>query len=127
MAQAPSASPFQPGDRVVTMSFGSYAERVAAVPEATFPLPEALSFEEGAEVSLNYLTVLAGLKRRGRRCGRERARQGAAGGTGTAAIQVAKALGARVFGVVSSEGRRRWRSTPGQRRHFGREMTGASR
>ena len=86
------------------MSFGSYAERVAAVPEATFPLPEALSFEEGAAYPLNYLTALAGLKRRGRlQAGESVLVQGAAGGTGTAAIQVAKALGARVFGVVSSE------------------------
>ncbi len=104
VGNAPAGNRFSNGDRVVTLSFGAYAERVVAVPEATFALPDGLSFEEGAALPLNYLTALAGLKRRGRlQRGETVLVQGAAGGAGTAAIQVAKALGARVFGVVSSD------------------------
>jgi len=101
---APASSPFEAGDRVVTLSFGSFAEQVVAVPEATFALPAGLDFAEGAAYPLNYLTALAGLERRGRlRAGETVLVQGAAGGTGTAAIQVAKALGARVLALVSTE------------------------
>jgi len=101
---APADSPHNPGDRVITMSFGSYAEQVAAQPAFTFPLPAALDFAEGAAFGLNYLTALAALKRRGNlQPGETVLVQGAAGGTGTAAIQVAKGLGARTIAAVSSE------------------------
>ena len=104
VARAPEDSVLEPGDRVVTLTFGAFAERIAAVPQATFALPDTLSFEEGAAYPLNYLTAIAGLKRRGRLAAGESVLvQGAAGGVGTAAIQVAKALGARVIGLVSTE------------------------
>ena len=94
----------EPGDRVVTLTFGAFAERIAAVPQATFALPDTLSFEEGAGYPLNYLTAVAGLKRRGRlTAGESVLVSGAAGGVGTAAIQVARALGARTIGLVSTE------------------------
>ncbi|HEU0023284.1 MAG TPA: NADPH:quinone oxidoreductase family protein [Thermoleophilaceae bacterium] len=102
--RAPADGPFAVGDRVMTLSFGAHAEQVAAVPEATFPLPEELSYEEGASLPLNYLTALAALERRGRlRAGEAVLVHGAAGGVGTAAIQVAKALGARVAAAVSTD------------------------
>ena len=102
--RAPADSPFTAGDRVMTMSFGSHAEQVAAVPELTWALPDALSYEEGAAFPLNYMTALAALERRGRLVAGERVLiHGAAGGLGTASIQVAKALDAEVVAVVSTE------------------------
>src|SRR6266545_4782758 len=94
VVRAPSGSPFSAGDRVMTLTFGAHAEQVAALPETTFPLPAALSYEEGAALPLNYLTAVAALERRGRlRSGETALIHGAAGGVGTASIQVAKALG----------------------------------
>jgi NADPH:quinone reductase len=102
--RAPEGSRFGVGDRVVTLSFGAHAEQVAAVPEATFPLPDALSYEEGAALPLNYLTALAALDRRGGlRPGEQVLVHGAAGGVGTATIQVAKGLGAEVTASVSTD------------------------
>ncbi len=104
VVRAPDDSPFAVGDRVMTLSFGAHAEQVAAVPEATFALPEAMSYEEGAAFPLNYLTALAALERRGRLAAGERVLvHGAAGGVGTATIQVGKALGAHVIASVSSD------------------------
>jgi NADPH2:quinone reductase len=104
VVRAPEGGPFAVGDRVVTLSYGAHAERMAAIPEATFPLPDELSFEEGAALPLNYLTALAALERRGRlRAGETVLVHGAAGGVGTACVQVAKAMGASVVGVVSTE------------------------
>ena len=104
VVRAPAGGPFELGDRVTTMSFGAHAERVAALPEATTPLPVELSFEEGAALPLNYLTALAALDRRGGLEADETVLvHGAAGGVGTACVQVAKALGAEVVAVVSTE------------------------
>lgn len=101
---APPGSAFALGQPVMTLSFGAHAEQVSAVPEATWPLPPGVSFEEAAAFPLNYLTAYAALALRGRlRAGETVLVQGAAGGVGTAAIQVAKGLGARVVGVVSTE------------------------
>jgi NADPH2:quinone reductase len=102
--RAPADSGFAAGDRVVTLSFGAHAEQVAAAPETTFALPDQLSYEEGAALPLNYLTALAALDRRGAlRAGETVLVHGAAGGVGTATVQVAKALGAEVVAVVSTE------------------------
>ncbi|MGH7288202.1 MAG: NADPH:quinone oxidoreductase family protein [Myxococcota bacterium] len=102
VVHAPAESALRPGDPVVTMSFGAFAEQVVANPASTFPLPAALSFHEGAALPLNYLTALAGLERRGRlRAGEILLVHGAGGGAGSAAVQVGKALGARVIAIVS--------------------------
>lgn len=102
VVRAPADGPFHPGDAVVTMSFGAFAEEIVANPASTFPLPRGLSFHEGAALPLNYLTALAGLQRRGRlQAGETLLVQGGGGGVGSAAIQVGKALGARVIAVVS--------------------------
>jgi len=104
VVRAPSGSPLSPGDRVMALAFGSHAEQVAAVPETTFPLPAPLSYEEGAALPLNYLTALAALDRRGGlRPGEQVLVHGAAGGVGTATIQVAKGLGAEVIAAVSTD------------------------
>ena len=49
--RAPSDSPFAVGERVMTLSLGAHAEQVAALPEATFPLPDELGYEEGAALA----------------------------------------------------------------------------
>lgn len=108
VVKAPLDGRFTVGDRVVTLSFGTHAERVAAVPETTFPLPGGFSFEEGAAYPLNYLTAYAGLHQRaGLAEGETVLVHGAGGGAGTAAIQVAKALGARTLAIVSGEAKAR--------------------
>lgn len=97
------ASRFRPGDRVVALCrFGGYAERVV-VPEAqVFPLPENLSFEEGAAVLVNYLTayqsleVMAGLK-----SGERVLVHSAGGGVGLAALDLCRHAGADVIAVAS--------------------------
>lgn len=104
VVRAPADGPFAVGDRVITMTFGSHAEQVAAVPQMTWALPDGLTYEEGAALPLNYMTAVAALERRGRLVAGETVLvHGAAGGVGTAAIQVGKALGATVIASVSTE------------------------
>jgi NADPH2:quinone reductase len=102
---APDGAAVKEGDRVAAFSMlGAFAE-VAVAPEFfAFPLPDELDFEQGAALVLNYHTAYFSLKLRGRLAEGETVLvHGAAGGVGTAAIQVAKGLGARVIGVVSSD------------------------
>jgi NADPH2:quinone reductase len=83
---------------------GCFAERVAVMPQMAFRLIDELSFEEGAAYILNYHTAHFGLLRRGQlKDGETVLVHGAAGGVGTAAIQVAKASGAKVIAVVSTD------------------------
>lgn len=103
---ADEASGFAPGDRVAALCLlGGFAEKVQAQPHLTFRLPDEVSFEEGAAFTFNYATCYFALVERGNLTEGETVLvHGAAGGIGTAAIQVAKAFGAsRVIGVVSSE------------------------
>ena len=106
---APPESGFAPGDRVAAFCMlGAFAE-VAAAPEfMCFPLGEELDFAQGAALVLNYHTAYFALKLRGRlKAGETVLVHGAAGGVGTASLQVAKGLGARTIGVVSSEEKER--------------------
>ena len=105
VASAPAGSGFEEGDRVVAFpGFGGFAEQVVADPAFVFPLPDGLSFEQGAALPMNYLTCHFALQTRGHlEAGETVLVHGAAGGIGTAAIQLAKAWGARVIAVVSSE------------------------
>jgi NADPH2:quinone reductase len=102
---APDGSGLQPGRRVAAfLGFGGFAEVAAADPGFVFPLPDRVSFEQGAALPMNYLTMHFALARRGRlQAGETVLVHGAAGGLGTAGIQLAKAYGARVLAVVSSE------------------------
>src|SRR5204862_7221471 len=106
---ASEASGFAPGDRVAAMTMlGGMAERVVAPPPLTFALPDRLDFAEGAALMLNYHTAYFALKLRGRLAEGERVLvHGAAGGVGTATLQVAKGLGAGTVAVVSSEEKER--------------------
>jgi NADPH:quinone reductase len=93
------------GDRVAGSGWvGAAAEVVAAFPDQLFQLPSALSFAEGACLPMNYMTAhFALLTRADLRSGQVVLVHGAAGGVGTAAVQIAKAYGARVLAVVSAE------------------------
>ena len=95
------------GGRVAAVSFGAFAERVAVPAFAVLPLPDDASFEEGAALVMNYQTAHFALKRRGRLgAGETVLVHGAGGGAGSAAVQVGKALGARVIAVASDERKR---------------------
>jgi NADPH:quinone reductase len=106
---APDGAGVREGDRVAAFCMlGGFAE-VAVAPEFfTFRLPEALDFAQGAGLILNYHTACFALKLRGRLAEGETVLvHGAAGGIGTAALQVAKGLGARTFAVVSTDEKER--------------------
>ncbi|HWJ80813.1 MAG TPA: NADPH:quinone oxidoreductase family protein [Nocardioides sp.] len=96
---------FEPGQRVAGVGpYGGAAELVAAHPDGVFALPDGTSYDEGAALPMNYLTALFALAERGQvREGETVLVHGAAGGVGTATLQVAKGLGARTIAVVSTE------------------------
>ena len=98
-------SPLQPGDRVAAFCMlGGFAEVAVAPTFLTFKIPDALDFAQGAALILNYHTAYFALKLRGRLAEGETVLvHGAAGGVGTAAIQVAKGLGATAIAVVSTD------------------------
>jgi NADPH2:quinone reductase len=102
---ATAGSGFAEGDRVAAFCMlGGFAE-VAVAPEfLTFKLPDSLDFAQGASLILNYHTAYFALKLRGRLAeGESVLVHGAAGGVGTAALQVAKGLGATTIAVVSTD------------------------
>ncbi|MCW2796721.1 NADPH:quinone oxidoreductase family protein [Nocardioides sp.] len=103
----PASAPalFEPGQRVAGVGgYGGGAERVANPAMFTFALPDSLSYDEGAALPMNYLTAQFALAERGHLKADETVLvHGAAGGVGTATIQVAKGYGARVIAVVSTQ------------------------
>lgn len=100
---APAGSGLSEGDRVAAFPFlGGFAEQVVCDPSMVFPLPDNVTFEQGAALPMNYLTCHFALRTRGRLAEGEKVLvHGAAGGIGTAAVQLAKAWGATVYAVVS--------------------------
>ncbi|HEX3899360.1 MAG TPA: NADPH:quinone oxidoreductase family protein [Mycobacteriales bacterium] len=102
---APADSGFTAGDKVAAFCMsGAFAEVVVAPAAMTFALPDRLDFAQGAALILNYHTAYFALVTRGRlEAGETVLIHGAAGGVGTATIQVAKGLGARTIAVVSSD------------------------
>lgn len=94
-----------PGDRVMAqVEYGAYAERAVAAAGNCYRMPQAMSFAEGAAMGLVYLTAHLALVERARLGPGETVLvTGAAGGVGLAAVQVAKALGAKVVAAVSSQ------------------------
>ena len=101
---APDGAGFSAGDRVAAFPMlGGFAEVAVAPPWLTFKLPDELDFEQGAALILNYHTAWFSLVIRGRlKAGETALVHGAAGGVGTASIQVAKGVGATVIAVVST-------------------------
>ncbi len=97
------ATPFTVGQRVMAGTrFGGYAERIVTRAANALPLPERLTFEEGAAIPVNYATAAAALVRYGNvQAGERVLLHAAAGGVGVAATQIAKARGAEVWGTAS--------------------------
>lgn len=103
---APADSEWSPGDRVAALATG-YCEVAACHPQMVFPLPDSMSFAQGAALPMNALTMHFALTVRGNlQPGETVLVHGAAGGIGTATIKYAKALGATVIAVASSEDKR---------------------
>ena len=102
--EAPEGSGFVAGDRVACcLPYGGGADLVAVDADAVFPLPDAVTFEKAAALPMNYLTAQFALATRAQvREGETVLVHGAAGGVGTATLQVAKGYGARTVAVVST-------------------------
>ena len=94
---------FQPGDEVFGARSGALAEYVAARTTAVALKPADVTFEEAAAVATSAITALQGLRDKGRlQPGQKVLINGASGGVGTFAVQIAKALGADVTAVCST-------------------------
>jgi NADPH:quinone reductase-like Zn-dependent oxidoreductase len=98
-----SVTRFKPGDEVFGASVGSYAEYAAAFDEQLALKPANLTFEQAAAVPMAGLVALQAIRDHGQvRAGQTVLVNGASGGIGTFAVQVAKALGAEVTAVAST-------------------------
>ncbi|MGD2079272.1 MAG: NAD(P)-dependent alcohol dehydrogenase [Chloroflexota bacterium] len=99
---------FQPGDEVFgdlsVCGWGAFAEYVAVPASALATKPANLSFEEAAAVPESALVALQGLRDKGKiQAGQKVLINGASGGVGSFAVQIAKALGAEVTAVCSTQ------------------------
>lgn len=103
-----AVSTLQVGDRVMANSFGGGLAEYVAVPQAMVTrIPDVMTFAQAAGFRVNYLTALHGLRDRAALQPGERLLVfGAAGGVGSAAVQVGKHLGAEVIAVASSDAKR---------------------
>jgi NADPH2:quinone reductase len=101
-AVGPGVAGFAPGDRVLaSCGLGGFAELALAPASATWRLPDGMSFEEGAALPIIYPTSYAGLVfRAALQPGEDLLVHAAAGGVGLAAVQIGKALGARVIATA---------------------------
>ena len=95
---------FKVGDKVLSMgASGAFCEQIAANESAVFPMPEGLTFEQAAGVSITYFTSYYALKQRAKLQANETLLGlGAAGGVGTTAIELGKLMGAKVIAAASS-------------------------
>ena len=93
----------KPGQRVLTLAeHGGYAERIKVSAAQCFELPDGLSYVDAASMSLAYDTAWFALRERGRyHAGETVLVLGASGAVGLAAVQLAKAFGARVLGGIA--------------------------
>lgn len=94
---------FKPGDEVFGLARGAYAEYAATTEARLAPKPRGLTFEQAAALSGAGLTALQGLRQANAQAGQKVLIYGAGGGTGTFAVQIAKALGAHVTAVTRTE------------------------
>ena len=95
-----SVTQFQPGDEVFGRGLGAFAEYACAREDTLVLKPANSSFEEAAAAPVAALTALQGLRDKGKiQPGQQVLIQGATGGVGTFAVQIAKAFGAEVTGV----------------------------
>lgn len=100
----PPGCPFKPGDRVFGAAQGTFAEKVAAKWELLSPLPSNISFDQGGGLQITWPTSYEAL------VGHAELKPGewllvlaSAGGVGTSAVQLGKALGAKVIAAASSQ------------------------
>jgi NADPH2:quinone reductase len=101
--ETPLGSRFQVGDRVAGLSvWGALAEQVLAIPRHTVKLPDRMSFAEGAAFYLNYVTALFTLRRSGFTDGESVLVHGAAGGVGTATLDLLRGRACPSIAVVST-------------------------
>jgi NADPH:quinone reductase len=114
------------GERVMAqVEHGGYREQVLAEANNVAVLPESVGFEAGAAFGLGYLTVYFGLVRRARlKPGEWVLVTGASGGVGSAGVQLAKALGARVIAVGRTEDKRDFALEQGADHAIGTEPEG---
>lgn len=93
------------GDRVLALvEYGGYAEQLRVSGELVMPLPDSMSYQDAAAFGLVYSTAYFGLLRRGQlRAGETVLVTGAGGGVGSAAVQLAKAYGARVVALAQDD------------------------
>ena len=93
------------GDRVMAkLAHGGFAEQAVAEASETWSLFDRMSFADGAAFAVAYLSAHVALRWQGRlEAGETLLVLGAAGGSGMAAVEIGKALGARVIGAASSE------------------------
>lgn len=95
---------FKPGDAVFGVAKGAFAEFACASAAKLAPKPASVSFEQAASVPVAGLTALQALRDKGHlQPGQKVLINGAAGGVGTFAVQIAKSLGANVTGVCSTK------------------------
>lgn len=96
---------FKTGDKVIVMTgWGAFAEELVVTPDRLAPLPPSMPFEEGAAFLMTYGTSHHALKQRARlQPGETLLVLGAAGGVGLAAVELGKAMGARVIAGVSTD------------------------
>jgi NADPH:quinone reductase-like Zn-dependent oxidoreductase len=93
----------RPGDEVLGFCAGAFAEYARGEADNVVPKPASLTFEQAAAMPMAALTALQGIRDVGRvRAGHRVLVNGAAGGVGTYAVQIAAALGAQVTGVCST-------------------------
>jgi NADPH:quinone reductase-like Zn-dependent oxidoreductase len=103
VAAGAAVTRFGVGDEVFGIGRGSFADYACARADKLTRKPANLTFDQAAAVAVSGLTALQGLRDAGRvRPGQHVLITGASGGVGTFAVQIAKALGARVTGVCST-------------------------
>lgn len=104
VAVGAAVTQFKPGDAVFGCGKGAFAEYACAAQARLAPKPAGVSFEQVAAVPVAGLTALQGLRDKGRlQPGQKLLINGAAGGIGTFAVQIASSLGADVTGVCSTK------------------------
>jgi NADPH:quinone reductase len=105
VATGPAATHIAPGDRVMAfIGWGGLRERVAVKAQMTIALPQGISYEAAAGLQVTYGTAYHALHDRGvLKAGESLVVLGAAGGTGQAAVELGKVLGARVIAAASSK------------------------
>ncbi len=98
-----SVSDLEPGDEVFGRCRGAFAEKAAADATLVVPKPASLTFEQAAAIPMAAITALHAIRDSGRvRAGQRVLVNGAGGGVGSFAVQIAAALGAEVTGVCSA-------------------------